>query len=63
MQLQELKQQIIDRVGILMTGEYTDHFTVDINECDNGWELLRTLEQYGYDTQGSLDILFSILIK
>ena len=63
MQLQELKQQIIDRVGILMTGEYTDYFTVDINECDNGWELLRTLEQYGYDTQGGLHILFSILIS
>jgi hypothetical protein len=63
MQLEELKQQIIDRVGILMTGKYTDHFTIDINECNNGYELLYTLEEYGYNTRDGLDILFSILIK
>jgi hypothetical protein len=62
MQLEELKQQIIDRVGILMTGKYTNTFTTDINECNNGWDLLNTLNEYGYDKQGSLDILFSILI-
>ena len=63
MQLEELKQQVINRVGILMNGEYTDHFTIDINECNSGYELLYTLEEFGYDTQEGLDILFSILIK
>jgi hypothetical protein len=58
MQLEELKQQIIDELGEM----YTAHFVMDINECENGWEVLRTLEQYGYDTQGGLHILFSILI-
>jgi len=62
MKLQELKQQIIDKIGILMTGEYTNQFTEDINKCNNGWDILNILNQYGYDTQGSLDILFSILI-
>ena len=59
MQLQELKNQIISKLSEM----YDEHFIVDINECDNGWELLRTLEQYGYDTQGGLHILFSILIR
>jgi len=59
MQLQKLKDQIINKLGEM----YSEHFVVNINDCDNGWELLNTLEQYGYDTQGGLDILFSILIK
>jgi hypothetical protein len=59
MQLQELKDQIINKLGEM----YNEHFIVDINECNNGYELLYTLEEYGYDTQGGLDILFSILIK
>jgi hypothetical protein len=59
MQLQELKDQIISKLGEM----YNEHFVVDINECNNGYELLRTLEQYGYDTQGGLHILFSILIS
>lgn len=59
MQLQELKDQIIKQLGEM----YDKHFIVDINDCDNGWELLNTLEQYGYDTQGGLHILFSILIS
>ena len=59
MQLQDLKQQIIDQLGEM----YDEHFIVDINDCDSGFELLRTLEQYGYDTQGGLSILFSILIS
>ena len=62
MELQELKQQIIDRIGILMTGEYTNQFSEDINGCNDIWSILNILGQYGYDTQGGLDILFSILI-
>jgi hypothetical protein len=62
MQLQELKQQIIDRIGILMNGQYTNQFTDDINGCDDIWDILDTLINYGYDKQGSLDVLFSILI-
>ena len=58
MQLQELQQRIINELGEM----YDEHFVVDINDCDNGFELLRVLEQYGYDTQGGLHILFSILI-
>jgi hypothetical protein len=58
MQLQELQQRIINKLGEM----YNEHFVVDINDCDNGFEVLRTLEQYGYDTQGSLHIIFSILI-
>jgi hypothetical protein len=63
MQLEKVKEKIIDGIGILMTGEYTNQFTEDINKCNSGWDLLNTLNKYGYDTQGSLDILFSILIK
>ena len=59
MTLQQLKDEIILKIGDM----YSEHFIVDINECDNGYEILYTLEQYGYDTQGSLDIMFSILIK
>jgi hypothetical protein len=59
MQLQELKNQIIKELGEM----YNEHFIIDINECNNGYELLYTLEEYGYDTQGGLHILFSILIK
>jgi hypothetical protein len=59
MQLQELKDKVINELGEM----YDEHFIVDINDCDSGWELLRTLEQYGYDTQGGLSILFSILIS
>lgn len=58
MQLQEFKNQIINKLGEM----YNEHFVVDINECNSGYELLYTLEEYGYDTRGSLDILFSILI-
>ena len=59
MQLEELKQQVINKLGEM----YNEHFVIDINECNNGYELLYTLEEYGYDTQGGLHILFSILIK
>ena len=59
MQLQELQQRIINELGEM----YDEHFVVDINDCDNGFEVLHVLEQYGYDIQGSLDIMFSILIK
>jgi hypothetical protein len=59
MQLQELKDKVINELGEM----YDEHFIVDINDCNSGWELLRTLEQYGYDTQGGLSILFSILIS
>ena len=59
MQLEELKQQVINKLGEM----YSEHFVIDINECNNGYELLYTLEEYGYDTQGSLHILFSILIN
>ena len=59
MQLQELKDKVINELGEM----YDEHFIVDINDCDSGFELLRTLEQYGYDTQGGLHILFSILIS
>ena len=59
MQLQELKDKVINELGEM----YDEYFIVDINDCDSGWELLRTLEQYGYDTQGGLSILFSILIS
>jgi hypothetical protein len=59
MQLQELKDKVINELDEM----YDEHFIVDINDCDSGWELLRTLEQYGYDTQGGLSILFSILIS
>lgn len=61
MQLQELKEKIIDEIGMLY--ENKNHFTKDIDKCQNGWDLVNTLEWYGYDKQGSLDILFSILIK
>jgi len=58
MQLEELKQQVINKLGEM----YNEHFIIDINECNSGYELLYTLEEYGYDTQGGLHILFSILI-
>jgi len=62
MQLEELKEKIVDEIG-MEYDEKANDFTKDIYECKNGWDLVNTLEWYGYDKQGSLDILFSILIK
>ena len=61
MQLEKVKEKIVDEIGMLY--ENKNYFTKDIYECKNGWDLVNTLEWYGYDKQGSLDILFSILIK
>jgi hypothetical protein len=58
MQLQELKNQVIEEVGEM----YGSEFFNDILGCSDVWKLIKTLNEYGYDTQGSLDILFSILI-
>ena len=58
MQLQELKDQIILRIAHM----YSVQFYHDIDKCNNGYELLHTLEEYGYDKQGALDIIFSIVI-
>lgn len=64
MQLQELKDQIIDQLSeVYDLRSDLEHFTAAINECKDGFELLRALSQYGYDMQGGLHILFSILIK
>lgn len=59
MQLEELKQQIIDRFNL---AEYTNQFTDDVNGCYDVWDILNTLINYGYDKQGALDIMFQILI-
>jgi hypothetical protein len=59
MTLQELKQQIIVELGEM----YPITFDQDIDECNDAWSIITVLNEYGYDTQGSLSILFSILIK
>jgi len=58
MQLQELKDQIINKLGDM----YPITFDQDIDECNDAWSIITVLNEYGYDTQGSLDILFQILI-
>lgn len=61
MKLAELKEKIID-----MLGEFYDvgsEFRNDINECDNGFDILAVLNDYGYDMQGGLDIMFDALIE
>ena len=58
MTLQQLKDKIILKLGDM----YSTQFDQDIDECRDGWEIMCTLEEYGYDKQGSLDIMFSILI-
>jgi len=58
MQLQELKDQIINKLGDM----YPITFDQDIDECNDAWGIITVLNEYGYDTQGSLDILFQILI-
>jgi hypothetical protein len=59
MTLQELKQQIIVELGDM----YPITFDQDIDECNDVWSIIKILNEYGYDKQGSLHILFSILIK
>jgi hypothetical protein len=59
MQLQDLKQQIIDQLSNMYDTIDFDH---DIYECKTIWDLINTLNRYGYDTQGSLSIIFSMVI-
>lgn len=62
MQLLELQIRIVDQLGETY-GSDKIMFAKDIHKCKDVWELIHTLDNYGYDKQGSLDILFSILIK
>ena len=59
MTLQQLKDQIILKLGDMYN---SIQFEQDIDECRDGWEIMCTLEEYGYDKQGALDIIFSIVI-
>jgi len=62
MKLLELQIRIVDELGETY-GSDKITFAKDIHECKDVWEILNTLEKYGYDKQGSLSILFPILIK
>ena len=59
MTLGELKSKIITELGDMYNSVYFDQ---DIDKCKNIWDILFILEEYGYDKQGSLDIVFSIVI-
>lgn len=59
MVLQELKDQIIFTIG----DEFGIKFDYDVLDCKTIWDVISVLGKYGYDKQGSLDIIFSILIK
>ena len=61
MQLLELQIRIVDKLGE-MYGEDRITFAKDIYKCKDVWDIINTLDKFGYDKQGSLDILFSILI-
>ena len=58
MKLEELKSRIIIEIGDM----YDVSFDQEIDKCKNVWDILFVLEEYGYDKQGSLDIIFSIVI-
>jgi putative lipase involved disintegration of autophagic bodies len=60
MTLQELKQQVINELSNTYDTIDFDH---DVYECKTIWDLINTLNNYGYDKQGSLSIIFSILIS
>ena len=62
MQLIELQIRIVDKLGETY-GSDKIIFAKDIHMCKDVWEILKVLDHYGYDKQGGLDILFSILIK
>ena len=62
MKLLELQIRIVGQLGSIY-GSDEIIFAQDIHECKDIWEILNTLEKYGYNKQGSLHILFSILIK
>jgi len=59
MTFQELKQQVINELSDMYD---TIDFDYDIHECKTVWDLISTLNEYGYDNQGSLSIIFSIII-
>jgi len=58
MKFQKLKDQIILKLDDM----YSIQFEQDIDECANMWDIIDTLVEYGYDKQGALDIIFSIVI-
>jgi hypothetical protein len=59
MTLQELKQQVVNELSDMYD---TIDFNHDVYECKTIWDLINTLNKYGYDTQGSLSIIFSMVI-
>jgi len=61
MQLLELQIRIVDELGEIFEKDKIT-FAKDIHNCKNVREILNTLDKFGFDNQGSLNIVFSILI-
>jgi hypothetical protein len=62
MQLLELQIRIVDKLGESYDSDKIT-FAKNIHKCKDTWDILKVLDDYGYDKQGALDILFSILVN
>lgn len=64
MKIKKLKKELIDfNIAINPNPNYINDFSNDIDECQNVWDILNVLEDYGWDEQGGIELLFSILIE
>lgn len=64
MKLEKLKKLIVkDLSEIFDQKDEKKCFKDDIKSSKDIWEVLLTLEQYGWDKQGTLDIIFKHSIK
>jgi hypothetical protein len=62
MKLAELKKQLINTLGEFYI-EDQGLFEQDVNECENVFDVLEVLDDYAYDPQSGLNIIFNILIE
>ena len=67
MTIKEIQDGIINQIGHLYDGsdsEYNDAplFAYDIRKCNTLIDLVYILGQYGYDRQGALGVLDSVII-
>lgn len=61
MTLLELQIRIVDELKE-MFGSDKITFAKDIHKCKDVWDIVKILDNYGYDKQGALNIIFSIII-
>ena len=68
MTIKEIQDGIVNQIGYLYDGsdsEYNDAplFASDISKCNTLVDLVYMLGQYGYDRQGALGVLNTVIVK